>query len=37
MKDLVFEKAKINEGFNKKTAAYDKALESLNVKIDNHS
>jgi hypothetical protein len=33
----VFEKAKINNGFNKKTTAYDKALESLNVKIDSLS
>ena len=37
LKDLVFGQAKINEGFNKKTAAYDKALESLNVKIDSLS
>jgi hypothetical protein len=37
LKYLVFGQAKINEGFNKKTIAYDKALESLNVKIDNLS
>jgi hypothetical protein len=37
LKDLVFGQAKINDGFNKKTTAYDKALESLNVKIDNLS
>jgi hypothetical protein len=29
--------AKINDGFNKKIAAYDKALESLKVKIDSLS
>jgi hypothetical protein len=37
LKDLVFGQAKINEGFNKKMATYDKACESLNVKIDNLS
>jgi hypothetical protein len=37
LKDLVFGQAKINEGFNKKTAAYDKDYESLNVKIDSLS
>jgi hypothetical protein len=37
LKDLVFGQAKINGGFNKKTTAYDKALESLNVKIDSLS
>jgi hypothetical protein len=37
LKDIVFGQAKINEGFNKKTAAYDKAFESLNVKIDSLS
>jgi hypothetical protein len=34
LKDLVFGQAKTNDGFNKKTAAYDKALGSLDVKID---
>jgi hypothetical protein len=37
LKDLVFGQAKTNEGFNKKTTAYDKALESLNIKIDSLS
>jgi hypothetical protein len=37
LRDLVFRQAKINGGFNKKTTAYDKALESLNVKIDSLS
>jgi hypothetical protein len=37
LNDLVFGQAKINEGFNKKTAAYDKDYESLNVKIDSLS
>jgi hypothetical protein len=37
LKDLVFGQAKINEGFNKKMAAYDKDYESLNVKIDSLS
>jgi hypothetical protein len=37
LRDLVFKKAKINDGFNKKIAAYDKALESFNVKIDSLS
>jgi hypothetical protein len=31
LKDLVFGQAKINDGFNKKLAAFDKALESLNT------
>jgi hypothetical protein len=34
LRDLVFEQAKINDGFNKKITDYDEALESLNVKID---
>jgi hypothetical protein len=37
LKDLVFGQAKINEGFNKKTTTYDKALEILNIKIDSLS
>jgi hypothetical protein len=37
LKDLVFEQAKINDGFNKKIVAYDKVLESLNTKIDSLS
>jgi hypothetical protein len=37
VKDLFFGQAKINEGFNNKMATYDKALESLNVKIDSVS
>jgi hypothetical protein len=37
LKDLVFGQAKINDGFNKKTTAYDKALESLNAKFDRLS
>jgi hypothetical protein len=37
LKDPVFGQAKIDEGFNKKMIAYNKALESLNVKIDSLS
>ena len=37
MRDLVFGQAKINEGVNKKLAALDKTLESLNVKLDSFS
>ena len=37
LRDLVFGQAKINEGFNKKIAAYDKTLDILNIKIDNLS
>ena len=37
LRDLVFGQAKINEGINKKLAALDKTLESLNVKIDSFS
>jgi hypothetical protein len=37
LKDLVFGQAKINEGFHKETTSYDKALESLNVRIDSLS
>jgi hypothetical protein len=37
LKDLVFGQAKINDGFNKKIVSYDKALESVNVKIDSLS
>jgi hypothetical protein len=31
LRDLVFGQAKINDGFNKKIVAYDKALESFGV------
>jgi hypothetical protein len=34
VKDLVFYQAKINDGSNKKLAACDKALETLNTMID---
>jgi hypothetical protein len=37
LKDLVFGQAKINDGFNKKLVACDKALESLNTMIDSLS
>ena len=37
MRDLVFGQAKINEGINKKLAALDKSVESLNVKLDRFS
>jgi hypothetical protein len=37
LKDLVFGQSKINDGFYKKTTAYDKALESLIIKIDSLS
>jgi hypothetical protein len=35
LKDLVFEQAKITDGFNKKRIAYGKALESINIKINS--
>ena len=37
LRDLVFGQAKINEGINKKLAALDKAVKSLNVKLDSFS
>ena len=37
LRDLVFGQAKINECFNKKIAAYDKTLDSLNIKINSLS
>jgi hypothetical protein len=37
LKDLVFEQAKINDSFNKKLAACDKAMESLNTMVDSLS
>jgi hypothetical protein len=37
LRDLVFGQAKINESFHKKTAAYNKALYSHNIKIDSLS
>jgi hypothetical protein len=37
LKDIVFGQAKINDSFNKKLAAYDKALESLNTMVDSLS
>jgi hypothetical protein len=35
LKDLIFGQAKINDSFNKKLAACDKALESLNTMADS--
>jgi hypothetical protein len=37
LKDLVLDQAKINEYLNKKLAANDKTLESINLKIENLS
>jgi hypothetical protein len=37
LKDLVFGQAKINDSFNKKLAACDKALENLNTMVDSLS
>jgi hypothetical protein len=37
LKDLVYGQAKINESSNKKLVAYDKTLNSLNIKIDGLS
>ena len=37
MKDLVFGQAKINESLNKKLAANNKTLESINVKLETLS
>ena len=34
MRDLVFGQAKINESLNKKLAANDKILESINAKVE---
>jgi hypothetical protein len=37
LKDLAFGQAKINDNFNKKLVACDKALENLNTMIDSFS
>ena len=37
MRDLVFGQAKINESLNKKLAANDKILESINAKVETLS